>query len=53
VAAILQNETGCGKINTGALSNIVCQLHIDIIACNVGDVNWPRLVWGFDQRQPL
>lgn len=52
VAAALQKETGCDKINTGALGNIVRQLHVHIIARNAGDANWPGPVWGFGQKQP-
>jgi len=52
VAAALQEETGCDKINTGALGNIVRQLHVHIIARNVWDANWPGPVWGFGQPQP-
>lgn len=52
VAATLQEETGCDKINTGALGNIVRQLHVHIIARNAGDANWPGPVWGFGQPQP-
>lgn len=50
-AAALQEETGCDKINTGALGNIVRQLHVHIIARNAGDANWPEPVWGFGQPQ--
>lgn len=34
------------KINTGALGNIVRQLHIHIVARNTGDPAWPGPVWG-------
>ncbi|UXM95337.1 HIT family protein [Bartonella sp. HY329] len=34
------------KINTGALGNMVRQLHIHIIARCENDANWPGPVWG-------
>ena len=40
------------KINTGALGNIVRQLHIHIIARHEGDANWPAPVWGFAGKTP-
>lgn len=52
VAAALQAETACEKINIGALGNIVRQLHIHVIARNSGDANWPGAVWGFGRGEP-
>lgn len=43
---ILQTLTDCKKINTGALGNMVPQLHIHIVARNPGDAAWPGPVWG-------
>ena len=34
------------KINTGALGNIVRQLHVHIVARHTGDPAWPGPVWG-------
>ena len=51
-AATLKTMTGCLKINTGALGNVVDQLHIHIIARNEDDPNWPGPVWGHGQRVP-
>ena len=34
------------KINTGALGNIVRQLHVHIVARNIDDPAWPGPVWG-------
>lgn len=48
----LKRLTGCDKINTGALGNIVRQLHIHVIARNEGDPAWPGPVWGFGPREP-
>ena len=52
VAAALKRVTGCAKINTGALGNIVRQLHIHVVARSEGDPNWPGPVWGFGSREP-
>lgn len=49
-ALVLETVTGCLKINTGALGNIVRQLHVHIIARHEGDANWPGPVWGFGKR---
>lgn len=50
VAAALKQVTGCEKINTGALGNIVRQLHIHVVARSAGDPNWPGPVWGYGKR---
>ncbi len=50
VAKALKNVTGCDKINTGALGNIVRQLHCHVIARNEGDAGWPGPVWGHGVR---
>ena len=52
VAAALKRVTNCTKINTGALGNMVRQLHIHIVARSEGDANWPGPVWGFGARVP-
>ena len=52
VAQTLKNVTRCTKINTGALGNIVRQLHVHVIARSEGDANWPGPVWGYDHRKP-
>ncbi|MGU3574145.1 HIT domain-containing protein [Brucellaceae bacterium C25G] len=50
VAKALKNVTNCDKINTGALGNIVRQLHCHVIARNEGDAAWPGPVWGHGIR---
>jgi len=40
------------KINTGALGNIVRQLHVHIVARNTGDPAWPGPVWGHSAAEP-
>ncbi|MGL4325068.1 MAG: HIT domain-containing protein [Beijerinckiaceae bacterium] len=49
---ILKELTGCDKINTAAIGNIVRQLHVHVIARYEGDTNWPGPVWGFAGKQP-
>ncbi|MEI5680011.1 MULTISPECIES: HIT family protein [unclassified Mesorhizobium] len=52
VAQALKKSTGCTKINTGALGNIVRQLHVHVIARSEGDAGWPGPVWGYGMREP-
>ncbi|MGD9914620.1 MAG: HIT family protein [Rhizobiaceae bacterium] len=52
VAQALKQATGCLKINTGALGNIVRQLHVHVIARNEGDPAWPGPVWGSGPAKP-
>ncbi len=52
VAQALKRVTGCTKINSGALGNIVRQLHVHIIARSEGDAGWPGPVWGHGMREP-
>jgi len=51
-AEALKRVTGCDKINTAALGNIVRQMHIHVIARSEGDENWPGTVWGHGMREP-
>ncbi len=46
VASVVKTQTGCNKINIGALGNVVRQLHVHIIARYEADACWPRPVWG-------
>jgi diadenosine tetraphosphate (Ap4A) HIT family hydrolase len=52
VAQALKTVTGCTKINTAALGNIVRQLHVHVIARSEGDAGWPGPVWGHGLREP-
>lgn len=52
VAEALKTVTGATKINTGALGNIVRQLHVHVIARSEGDPNWPGPVWGYGAAEP-
>lgn len=46
----LKAVTACEKVNTGALGNIVRQLHVHVVARNPGDPAWPGPVWGQGPR---
>jgi len=48
----LKALTGCHKINVANLGNVVPQLHIHVIARNVGDAAWPGPVWGKGEAVP-
>ncbi len=48
----LKMLTGAGKINVGALGNLVPQLHVHVVARNQGDGAWPDPVWGFGAPDP-
>lgn len=52
VSKALKELTGCAKINSAALGNIVRQLHVHVIARNEGDPGWPGPVWGHGIREP-
>jgi diadenosine tetraphosphate (Ap4A) HIT family hydrolase len=41
----------CGKLNIGALGNIVRQLHVHVVARREGDPAWPGPVWGHSPLQ--
>lgn len=53
VGAVLKRLTGCKKINTGALGNIVRQLHMHVVARFETDPAWPGPVWGHSPREPF
>ncbi|TIX69535.1 MAG: HIT family protein, partial [Mesorhizobium sp.] len=40
------------KINSGALGNVVRQLHVHVVARSEGDPGWPGPVWGHGMREP-
>ncbi len=52
VAQALKKASGCLKINSGALGNIVRQLHVHVVGRNEGDPGWPGPVWGHGMREP-
>jgi diadenosine tetraphosphate (Ap4A) HIT family hydrolase len=45
-ARFLKTHARVDKINVGALGNVVRQLHLHVVARAVGDLAWPRPVWG-------
>jgi diadenosine tetraphosphate (Ap4A) HIT family hydrolase len=51
-ARFLKTHTGAVKINLGALGNVVRQLHLHVVARNVGDPAWPGPVWGQGAATP-
>ncbi|HEY5818074.1 MAG TPA: HIT family protein [Mesorhizobium sp.] len=51
-AEALKRATGCLKINTAALGNVVRQLHVHVVARSERDPNWPGPVWGYGPREP-
>ena len=52
VAQALKRITGCTKINTAALGNVVRQLHVHVVARSEDDPAWPAPVWGHGMREP-
>lgn len=52
VGRALKEATGCGKLNVGALGNIVSQLHVHLIARSENDPAWPGPVWGLGEAAP-
>lgn len=52
VAEALKRVTEAGKINIGALGNVVSQLHVHVVARSAGDANWPGPIWGHGSAVP-
>ena len=50
VSHALKAETGCDKLNVGAIGNVVPQLHIHIGARRKDDPLWPKPIWGAAPR---
>ncbi|MBX3692612.1 HIT domain-containing protein [Dokdonella sp.] len=48
----LQRLHAVDKLNIAALGNVVAQLHVHVIARQVGDAAWPQPVWGRGEREP-
>ncbi len=48
----LKTYLAAKKINTGALGNMVPQLHIHVVARFAGDAAWPGPVWGSGSAAP-
>jgi diadenosine tetraphosphate (Ap4A) HIT family hydrolase len=45
-ASQLKTLTKCHKVNVANLGNQVPQLHIHVIARQIGDPAWPQPIWG-------
>lgn len=52
VGAAIQGIAATDTINTGALGNIVRQLHVHVIGRREGDAAWPGPVWGAGAAEP-
>ncbi|MBA4801391.1 MAG: HIT domain-containing protein [Euryhalocaulis sp.] len=52
VGAAIRAIAPVDKINTGALGNIVRQLHVHVIGRREGDAAWPGPVWGHGAVEP-
>ena len=52
LGSLIGGLPGVGKVNIGALGNIVRQLHIHIIGRHEGDPAWPGPVWGHSPPNP-
>lgn len=52
VSAALKKNSGCDKLNVGALGNMVPQLHVHVIARFKNDAAWPGPVWGVGTAEP-
>ena len=52
VSRLLLEHFPSDKLNTGAIGNIVSQLHIHHIARRHDDLCWPGVVWGYGKGLP-
>lgn len=52
ISRVLAAEAGAGKINVGALGNVVEQLHVHVVARSAADPAWPGPVWGSGAAVP-
>lgn len=51
LSQLLRAEPGVGKLNIGALGNVVRQLHVHLVGRHEGDPAWPGPVWGSGPAQ--
>jgi len=51
LARFVDNEFKPDKVNTGAIGNMVRQLHVHIIARYEDDYCWPQVVWGRPEKK--
>jgi len=52
VCEVLARHFQGDKLNTGALGNVVSQLHLHHVLRRRGDPAWPGPVWGHSPAQP-
>jgi diadenosine tetraphosphate (Ap4A) HIT family hydrolase len=52
LSSLVGGLPGVGKVNMGALGNMVRQLHIHVIGRHAGDPAWPGPVWGHSPASP-
>ena len=52
VSRVLEDVTGCDKLNVAAIGNVVPQLHVHIVARRKGDPLWPKPIWGAAPPRP-
>lgn len=53
VGNLVRAEAGVGKLNIGALGNVVRQLHVHVVGRHEGDDAWPGPVWGSGPARPF
>lgn len=51
LARVVKHAFAADKINIAALGNVVSQLHVHIVARQVGDPGWPSPVWGRNEPE--
>lgn len=52
VARALTGVGPCDKTNIATLGNMVPQMHVHVIARQIGDAAWPGPVWGIGKPVP-
>lgn len=46
LARFIESHFAIDKINTGAIGNVVSQLHVHVIGRRKNDHCWPNVIWG-------
>lgn len=52
VARALTAVGPCDKTNVATLGNMVAQMHVHVIARQIGDPAWPGPIWGIGKAVP-
>jgi diadenosine tetraphosphate (Ap4A) HIT family hydrolase len=50
LARFVESHFAIDKINTGAIGNVVSQLHVHVIGRRRDDHCWPNVIWGNPQK---